>query len=70
MFERQKVRRHDYFRKEWSQLKEQMQVPNGRGPGVRRSKRPLSASRTRRNAPRKPPKFAQSCVISVMRTTH
>ena len=26
---------------------EQMQVPNGIGPGVRRSKRPLLASRTR-----------------------
>ena len=26
---------------------EQMQVPNGTGPGVRRSKRPLLASRTR-----------------------
>ena len=50
MFERekegdrtQKVRRHDKFRKEWSQ---QMQVPNGTGPGVRRSKRHLLASRT------------------------
>ena len=28
---------------------EQMQVPNGTGPGVRRSKRPLFASRTRCN---------------------
>ena len=28
---------------------EQMQVPNGTGPGVRRSKRPLLASRTRCN---------------------
>ena len=27
---------------------EQMQVPNGTGPGVRRSKRPLLASRTQR----------------------
>ena len=36
MFETQKVGRHDKFRKEWSQL-EQMQVPNGTGPGVRRS---------------------------------
>ena len=26
---------------------EQMQVPNGTGPGVRRSKRPLLVSRTR-----------------------
>ena len=30
---------------------EQMQVPNGTGPGVRRSKRPLLASRTRCNVP-------------------
>ena len=28
---------------------EQMQVPNGTGPGVRRSKRPLLASHTRCN---------------------
>ena len=28
---------------------EQTQVPNGTGPGVRRSKRPLLASRTRCN---------------------
>ena len=33
---------------------EQMQVPNGTGPGVRRSKRPLLASRTRCNVPWKP----------------
>ena len=36
---------------------EQMQVPNGTGPGVRRSKRPLLASRTRCNVLWKPPKF-------------
>ena len=30
---------------------EQMQVPNGTGPGVRRSKRPLFASRTRCKCP-------------------
>ena len=30
---------------------EQMQVPNRTGPGVRRSKRPLYASRTRYNVP-------------------
>ena len=42
MFETQKVRRHDKFREEWFQ---QMQVPNETGPGVRRSKRPLLASR-------------------------
>ena len=37
---------------------EQMQVPNGTGPGVRRSKRPLLASRTRCNVLWKPPKFS------------
>ena len=36
---------------------EQMQVPNGTGPGVRRSKRPLLASRTRCNVLWKPPKL-------------
>ena len=34
-----------------------MQVPNGTGPGVRRSKRPLLASRSRCNVLWKPPKF-------------
>ena len=34
-----------------------MQVPNGTGPGVRRRKRPLLASRTRCNVLSKPPKF-------------
>ena len=34
-----------------------MQVPNGTGPGVRRSKRPLLANRTRCNVLWKPPKF-------------
>ena len=34
-----------------------MQVPNGTGSGVRRSKRPLLASRTRCNVLWKPPKF-------------
>ena len=33
---------------------EQMQVPNGTGPGVRRSKRSLLASRTRCNVLWKP----------------
>ena len=33
---------------------EQIQVPNGTGPSVRRSKRPLLASRTRCNVPLKP----------------
>ena len=36
---------------------EQMQVPNGTGPGVRGSKRPLLASRTRCNVLWKPQKF-------------
>ena len=36
---------------------EQMQVPNGTGPGVRRSKRPLLASRTRCNVLWKPKQF-------------
>ena len=34
--------------KDWFQQVEHMQVPNGTGPGVRRSKRPLSACYTRR----------------------
>ena len=44
---------------------EQMQIPNGTGPGVRRSKRPLLASRTRGNVLLKPPKFGNK-VKSVM----
>ena len=36
---------------------EQMQVPNGTEPGVRGSKSPLLASRTRCNVLWKPPKF-------------
>ena len=36
---------------------EQMQVPKGTGPGVRRSKRPLLASRTRCNFLWKPPEI-------------
>ena len=56
MFETQKVRRHDKFRKVVSTL-EQMQVPNGTGPGVRRSKRPLLGSRTRCNVLWKPPEI-------------
>ena len=39
---------------------EQMQVPNGTRPGVRRSKRPLLASRTRCNVLWKPPKFGNN----------
>ena len=37
-----------------------MQVPNGTGPGVRRSKRPLLASHTRCNVLMKPPKFGNN----------
>ena len=44
---------------------EQMQVPNGTGPGVRRSKRPLLASRTRCNNPWKPPKFGNKVNIGI-----
>ena len=40
-----------------------MQVPNGTGPGVRRSKRPLLASRTRCNVLWKPPKFGNKVKI-------
>ena len=42
---------------------EQMQVPNWTGPGVRRSKRPLLASRTRCNVLWKPPKFGNKVKI-------
>ena len=42
---------------------EQMQVPNGTGPGVRRSKRPLLASRTRCNVLWKPAKFGNKVKI-------
>ena len=42
---------------------EQMQVPNGTGPGVRRSKRPLLASRTRCNVLCEPPKFGNKVKI-------
>ena len=43
----------------------QMQVPNGTGPGVRRSKRPLLASRTRCNVLWKPPKFCNKVKIGI-----
>ena len=46
----------------------QMQVPNGTGPGVRRSKRPLLASRTRCNVLWKPPKFGYK-VKSVIKSS-
>ena len=42
---------------------EQMQVPNGTGPGVRRSERPLLANRTRCNVLWKPPKFGNKVKI-------
>ena len=41
----------------------QMQVPNWTGPGVRRSKRPLLASRNRCNILWKPPKFGNKVKI-------
>ena len=46
-------------------LNKQMQVPNVTGPGVRRSKRPLLASRTRCNALWKPPKFGNKVKIGI-----
>ena len=53
MLEALKVRRHDKFRREESMVSilEQMQVPNGTGPGFRRNKHPLLASRTRCKCP-------------------
>ena len=42
---------------------EKMQVPNGTEPGVRRSKRPLLASRTRCNVLWKHPKFGNKVKI-------
>ena len=42
-----------------------MQVLNGTGPGVRRSKRPLLASRTRCNVLWKPPKFGNKVKIGI-----
>ena len=44
---------------------EQIQVPNGTGPGVRRSKRPLLASHTRCNVLWKPPKFGNKVKIGI-----
>ena len=41
----------------------QIQVPNGTGPGVWRSKRPLLASGTRCNVLWKPPKFGKKVKI-------
>ena len=38
-------------------------IPNGTGPGVRRSKHPLLASRTRCNVLWKPPKFCNKVKI-------
>ena len=48
---------------------EQTQVPNGTGPGVRRSKRPLLASRTRGNVQWKPPKFGNKVKIAVIKSS-
>ena len=42
---------------------EQMQLQNGTGPGVRRSKRPLLASRTRCNVLWTPPKFGNKVEV-------
>ena len=42
---------------------EQMQIPNGTGPGFRRSKRPLLASCTRVNVQWKPPQFGDKVKI-------
>ena len=42
-----KVRRQDKFRRDWSQHKNTCKSQSGTGPGVRRSKRPLLACRTR-----------------------
>ena len=48
MFETQKVRRHDKFRKEWSQHYNKCKSQMGQDQdGVRRRKRPLLASHTR-----------------------
>ena len=46
---------------------EQMQVPNGTGPGVRRSKRPLLASRTRCNILWRLPTFGNKVIKSVIK---
>ena len=45
---------------------EQMQVPNGTGPGVRRSKSPLLASRTRCNVLWKPPKYGNTSKVKIV----
>ena len=59
MFETQKVRRHDKFRG-----KNGLNVRTiGTGPGVRRSKSPLLASRTRCNVLWKPPKFGNKVKV-------
>ena len=63
MFETQKVRRHDKFQERMVSTLEQMQVPNGTGPGDRRSKRPLLARRTRCNVLWKPQKFGNKVKI-------
>ena len=42
-----KVRRQDKFRRDWSRHYHKCKSQSGTGPGVRRSKRPLLACRTR-----------------------
>ena len=42
-----KVRRQDKFRRDWSRHQNTCKSQSGTGPGVRRSKRPLSACHTR-----------------------
>ena len=42
-----KVRRQDKFRRDWSRHQNTCKSQSGTGPGVRRSKRPLLACRTR-----------------------
>ena len=58
-----KVRIHDKLRKKMVSTLEQKQVPHGTGPGVRRSKRPLLASRILCNFLWKPPKFGNKVKI-------
>ena len=49
---RKKIRQ--FREKDWSQRAEHIQDPNGTGPGVGRSKRPLSAYYTNANVQWKP----------------
>ena len=68
ILETQKVRRHDQeiqieVQERMVSTLEQMQDPNWTDAGVRRSKRPLLASRTRCNVLWKPPKFGNKVKI-------